>query len=55
MENTNNGTTSISQLPISNQVPTSNELPLQNQSNNNNIVLTQNEVVAETTAQLANL
>tara|TARA_Y100001980_G_C14553278_1_gene338399 strand:+ start:1422 stop:2090 length:669 start_codon:yes stop_codon:yes gene_type:complete len=54
MENTNNGTTSISQLPISNQVPTSNELPLQNQSNNNNIVLTQNEVVAETTAQLAN-
>jgi len=47
------GTTSISQLP-GNILPNSIEQPLQNQSNNNNIVLTQNEVVAETTSQLAN-
>ena len=47
------GTTSISQLP-GNILPNSIEQPLQNQSNNNNIVLTQNEIVAETTSQLAN-
>ena len=53
MENTNSGTTSISQLP-GNIIPNSIDTPLQNQSNNNNIVLTQNEVVAETTSQMAN-
>ena len=47
------GTTSISQLP-SNNLPNSYEQPLQNQTNTNNVVLTKNEVVAETTAQLAN-
>ena len=47
------GTTSISQLP-GNNLPNSYDQPLQNQSNTNNIVLTKNEVVAETTAQLAN-
>ena len=47
------GTTSISQLP-GNNLPNSYEQPLQNQTNTNNVVLTKNEVVAETTAQLAN-
>ena len=47
------GTTSISQLP-GNNLPNSYDQPLQNQSNTNNVVLTKNEVVAETTAQLAN-
>ena len=48
------GTTSISQLP-SNILPNPIEQPLQNQNNNNNnVVLTKNEVIAETTAQMAN-
>ena len=50
---TSSGTTSISQLP-GNIIPNSIDMPLQNQSNTNNVVLTKNEVVAETTAQLAN-
>jgi hypothetical protein len=47
------GTTSISQLP-GNNLPNSYDQPLQTQSNANNVVLTKNEVVAETTSQLAN-
>jgi hypothetical protein len=47
------GTTSISQLP-GNNLPNSYDQPLQTQTNTNNVVLTKNEVVAETTAQLAN-
>jgi hypothetical protein len=47
------GTTSISQLP-GNNLPNSFDQPLQTQSNANNVVLTKNEVVAETTSQLAN-
>lgn len=47
------GTTSISQLP-GNNLPNSYDQPLQTQINTNNVVLTKNEVVAETTAQLAN-
>lgn len=47
------GTTSISQLPANN-LPNSYDQPLQNQTNTNNVVLTKNEVVAETTAQMAN-
>jgi|TARA_B110000977_G_C11049767_1_gene481871 hypothetical protein len=52
MESTN-GTTSISQLPR-NIIPNSSGEPLQNHSNINNVILTKNEVVAETTSQLAN-
>ena len=47
------GTTSISQL-TGNNLPNSYDQPLQTQTNTNNVVLTKNEVVAETTAQLAN-
>lgn len=47
------GTTSISQLP-GNNLPNSYDQPLQTQTNTNNVVLTKNEVVAETTSQLAN-
>tara|TARA_B110000305_G_C19389664_1_gene614138 strand:+ start:955 stop:1620 length:666 start_codon:yes stop_codon:yes gene_type:complete len=50
---TSSGTTSISQLP-GNIIPNSIDMPLQNHSNTNNVVLTKNEVVAETTAQMAN-
>merc|ERR1712183_65875 len=51
MEN-GQGTTSISKLPSNAQQNIITQ-PLQN-TNNNNIVLTQNEVVAESTAQMAN-
>ena len=51
MENVQ-GTTSISKLPSNAQQNIITQ-PLQN-TNNNNIVLTQNEVVAESTAQMAN-
>tara|TARA_Y100000816_G_scaffold69547_1_gene46500 strand:- start:1751 stop:2413 length:663 start_codon:yes stop_codon:yes gene_type:complete len=47
------GTTSISQLPGYN-LPNSYDQPLQNQTNTNNVVLTKNEVAAETTAQMTN-
>lgn len=50
---TSSGTTSISQLP-GNIIPNSIDMPLQNQSNTNNVILTKNEVVSETTAQMAN-
>tara|TARA_Y100000385_G_scaffold259214_1_gene287828 strand:- start:118 stop:786 length:669 start_codon:yes stop_codon:yes gene_type:complete len=53
MENSNNGATSISQLP-SNILPNSIEQPLQTQSNSNNVILTKNEVIAENTSQMAN-
>ena len=55
MESSN--TTSISQLPTNNIIQKSNELPLQNTNNTNNInniVLTKNEVIAETTSQMTN-
>ena len=50
---TSSGATSISQLP-SNIIPNSMDMPIQTQSNTNNVILTKNEVVAETTSQLAN-
>ena len=50
---TSSGATSISQLP-SNIIPNSMDMPIQTQSNTNNVILTKNEVVAETTAQMAN-
>lgn len=49
----NPGTTSISQLP-GNVLQNSIDQPLQSQTNNNNIVLTKNEVIAETTTQMTN-
>ena len=50
MESNQNGTTSISQLPQNNKVLNNIEVAQMN----NNVVLTKNEVIAETTAQMAN-
>ena len=47
------GTTSITQLP-GNIIPALNDQPPQNQSNTNNIVLTNNQVISETTKQIQN-
>jgi hypothetical protein len=54
MENPQSGTTSISQLPGNNMLPTGSEQPLQVQTNSNNIVLTNNEVISENTSQMPN-
>jgi len=54
MENPQTNTTSISQLPGNNMVPSGSEQPLQVQSNTNNVVLTKNEVVSESTGQMQN-
>lgn len=49
----NPGTTSISQLP-GNVLQNPIDQPLQSQTNSNNVVLTKNEVIAETTTQMTN-
>ena len=59
--NRQSGTTSISQLPIHNQMTTMDQVPQNpnmvlntNPGTNNNIILTKNEVISESTSQMQN-
>ena len=54
MENLKSGTTSISQLPASNMRSPGTDQPSQVQSNSNNVILTKNDVVSESTTQMQN-